>query len=110
MKKQKRNTAVKSRFASVALSLVVAASVAFGTVLAAWADEALQKSSITPMVQIPDHAKDTLRLHEAMNYAVFNGGKRLRPILLCAAYEMLKNKIQGNSLQWYKPERSKERK
>jgi len=57
MKKQKRNTAVKSRFASVALSLVVAASVAFGTVLAAWADEALQKSSITPMVQIPDHAK-----------------------------------------------------
>ena len=31
-------------------------------------------------------------------------------IVFKAAYEMLKNKIQGNSLQWYKTERSKERK
>jgi geranylgeranyl diphosphate synthase type II len=42
--------------------------------------------------EIPDHAKETLRLYEAMNYAVLNGGKRLRPILLCAAFEMLKGK------------------
>lgn len=57
MKMQKRNTALKSRLGSIALSFVVAASVAFGTVLATWADEAPQKSSITPMVQISDHAK-----------------------------------------------------
>ena len=31
-------------------------------------------------------------------------------IVFKAAYDMLKNKIQGNSLQWYKTERSKERK
>ena len=31
-------------------------------------------------------------------------------IVAKAAYEMLKNKIQGNSLQWYKTERSQEKK
>jgi hypothetical protein len=30
-------------------------------------------------------------------------------IVFKAAYDMLKNKIQGNSLQWYKTERSKEK-
>jgi len=30
------------------------------------------------------------RLYKAMNYAVFSGGKRLRPILFFATYEMLK--------------------
>ncbi|MBV6578567.1 glycosyltransferase family 2 protein, partial [Acinetobacter baumannii] len=31
-------------------------------------------------------------------------------IVFKAAFDMLKNKIQGNSLQWYKTERSKEKK
>jgi geranylgeranyl diphosphate synthase, type II len=42
--------------------------------------------------EMPKCAQDSLRLHEAMNYAVFSGGKRLRPILLYAAYEMQKGK------------------
>ena len=29
------------------------------------------------------------RLHEAMRYAVFNGGKRVRPLLVYAAGEVL---------------------
>ncbi len=32
------------------------------------------------------------RLYQAMNYSMFSGGKRLRPILFFATYEMLKQK------------------
>ena len=39
------------------------------------------------------------RLHEAMRYTIFSGGKRLRPILFFAVYEMLKQKNNLNSLQ-----------
>jgi geranylgeranyl diphosphate synthase, type II len=51
----------------------------------------------------PDYAKDALRLHEAMNYTVLNGGKRLRPILLFAAYEMLKGKKSAATVKPVQP-------
>ena len=41
-------------------------------------DEALQPASVAPE-----------RLHDAMRYAVFNGGKRVRPLLVYAAGESL---------------------
>ena len=41
-------------------------------------DEALPRADLAP-----------LRLHEAMRYAVFNGGKRVRPLLVYAAGECL---------------------
>lgn len=37
-------------------------------------------------------------LHKAMHYSVFPGGKRLRPILFCAAYETLKQNLNIRSL------------
>ncbi len=39
------------------------------------------------------------QLFEAMRYSLFSGGKRLRPILFFAAYEMLKQKKNLNVLQ-----------
>ncbi|PID28080.1 MAG: geranyl transferase [Candidatus Cloacimonadota bacterium] len=39
------------------------------------------------------------QLYEAMNYAVFNGGKRLRPLMMFSAYEMMKGKNNINSLK-----------
>lgn len=41
----------------------------------------------------------TKQLHEAMRYAVFNGGKRLRPILFFATYEMLIGRKNINRLE-----------
>jgi geranylgeranyl diphosphate synthase type II len=39
------------------------------------------------------------QLHEAMRYSVFNGGKRLRPILFFATYEMLIGRKNVNRLE-----------
>jgi len=38
-------------------------------------------------------------LYKAMNYAIFSGGKRLRPILFFATYEMLKQSIEIEQLK-----------
>jgi farnesyl diphosphate synthase len=38
---------------------------------------------------LPDAALEPCRLHEAMRYAVFNGGKRVRPLLVYATGECL---------------------
>jgi len=38
---------------------------------------------------LPQSSIDPCRLHEAMRYAVFNGGKRVRPLLVYAAGECL---------------------
>jgi len=38
---------------------------------------------------LPSPATEPARLHEAMRYAVFNGGKRVRPLLVYAAGECL---------------------
>ena len=38
---------------------------------------------------LPPAAEEPRRLHEAMRYAVFNGGKRVRPLLVYAAGECL---------------------
>lgn len=38
------------------------------------------------------------KLHEAMNYAVFSGGKRLRPVLFFATYEVLMGSKNLNRL------------
>lgn len=43
------------------------------------------------------------KLMKAMRYAVFSGGKRLRPILLFATYEMLKGRRNLNSLKQLQP-------
>ena len=40
------------------------------------------------------------RLYQAINYSVFSGGKRLRPVLFFATYEMLK---RSDSLDVIKP-------
>ena len=37
---------------------------------------------------LPDEQDTPARLHEAMRYAVFGGGKRLRPVLALAAFEV----------------------
>ena len=55
-------------------------------------DKALQ-SYLTPVKTYPE------QLYEAMNYALFSGGKRLRPILFFAAYEMIKEKRNASVLQ-----------
>ena len=55
-------------------------------------DKAL-KGYLTPVTTYPE------QLYEAMNYALFSGGKRLRPILFFAAYEMLKEKRNAAILQ-----------
>ncbi len=39
------------------------------------------------------------QLHEAMRYSIFNGGKRLRPILFFATYEMLIGRKNVNRLE-----------
>ena len=39
---------------------------------------------------LPDPGQEPRRLHEAMRYAVFNGGKRIRPLLVYAAGECLR--------------------
>ncbi len=47
---------------------------------------------------LPAKTEEPSELHEAMRYAVFSGGKRLRPILFFAAYEMLNNRKNINRL------------
>lgn len=42
-------------------------------------------------------------LYNAMRYSVFAGGKRLRPILFCAAYETLKQNLNLRSLRGVLP-------
>jgi len=55
-------------------------------------DKAL-RDYLTPIKTYPE------QLYEAMHYALFSGGKRLRPILFFAAYEMLKEKKNAAILQ-----------
>ncbi|MCF7919459.1 MAG: polyprenyl synthetase family protein [Candidatus Cloacimonetes bacterium] len=43
------------------------------------------------------------QLHEAMNYAVFSGGKRLRPILFFSTYEVLQGSKNLNRLHRVAP-------
>lgn len=42
------------------------------------------------LTQLPPDQETPARLHQAMHYAVFNGGKRLRPLLVYATGETLK--------------------
>ncbi len=55
-------------------------------------DKALREF-LTPADNYPQ------QLYEAMDYSVFSGGKRLRPILFFAAYEMLKEKRNSSILK-----------
>jgi homoserine O-acetyltransferase len=48
---------MKTRFLPSILSVILAATLAAGVAFTARADEPPQKSQVTPMVQIPDHAK-----------------------------------------------------
>lgn len=50
------------------------------------------KEYLTPSSKYPEE------LHSAINYAVFNGGKRLRPLLFFATYEVLKGNKNLNRL------------
>ncbi len=54
-------------------------------------DRALKKY-LTPSKTYPEP------LYEAINYSIFSGGKRLRPILFFATYEMLRQKNNQNIL------------
>ena len=56
-------------------------------------DEAL-KSQLNYEIKQPE------KLYQAINYSVFSGGKRLRPVLFFATYEMLKN---TNDLEVIRP-------
>jgi len=51
------------------------------------------KSYLTPSKQYPQP------LYEAIRYSVFSGGKRLRPILLFAAFEMMRERRNANILK-----------
>jgi len=51
------------------------------------------KQYLTPTNKYPEP------LYEAIKYSVFSGGKRLRPVLLFAAYEMMKGKQNANILK-----------
>ncbi len=55
------------------------------------------KKFLEPSNQYPE------QLHKAMNYSVFSGGKRLRPILFFAAYETLKQALNIRSLTKVQP-------
>ncbi|GAB01968.1 MULTISPECIES: glycosyltransferase family 2 protein [Acinetobacter] len=55
-----------------------------------------------------ERAKPQLYFFSVLSYVTYS--QIFLFIVFKAAYDMLKNKIQGNSLQWYKTERSKERK
>jgi len=48
---------------------------------------------------IPANSEEPKDLHDAMRYSVFSGGKRLRPILFFAAYEMLNGRKNINRLE-----------
>ncbi|MFC1887314.1 polyprenyl synthetase family protein [Candidatus Cloacimonadota bacterium] len=47
---------------------------------------------------LPSENEEPKDLHAAMRYSVLSGGKRLRPILFFAAYEMLNNRKNINRL------------
>ncbi len=47
--------------------------------------------------------KGSTKLYEAMNYSLFNGGKRLRPILMISAYEMLRGRKNISTLKSLQP-------
>ncbi len=47
--------------------------------------------------------KGSSKLYDAMYYAVFNGGKRLRPILMISAYEMLRGRKNISTLKSLQP-------
>ena len=58
----------------------------------AWTDYAQQRRERINQVLdqvLPPADKEPVRLHQAMRYAVLNGGKRLRPLLVYAAGETL---------------------
>jgi homoserine acetyltransferase len=69
MNEQKRRTAVKSRFVRIILSVILSAAWAAGFAITAWADEPPQISKITPMSQIPDHAK-LKKYYEIPNFRI----------------------------------------
>jgi hypothetical protein len=54
-----------------------------------------------------EKAKAELYIYSVLSYVSYS--QIFLFIVFKAAYEMIKNKIQGNTLQWYKTERSKEK-
>ncbi|MBN1327504.1 MAG: polyprenyl synthetase family protein [Candidatus Cloacimonetes bacterium] len=48
---------------------------------------------------LPPETQYPVELHKAMRYSIFNGGKRLRPILFFATYEMLIGRKNINRLE-----------
>jgi geranylgeranyl diphosphate synthase, type II len=56
----------------------------------------LEEALETYLPSVNEEPKD---LHAAMRYSVFNGGKRLRPILFFASYEMLNGRKNINRLE-----------
>jgi farnesyl diphosphate synthase len=56
--------------------------------LAQWMRERLAHFEQAAAARLPSAADEPKRLHEAMRYAVLDGGKRVRPLLLYAAGEL----------------------
>lgn len=57
--------------------------------LAAWIDAALARFESNAKRQLPTPDVIPVRLHQAMRYAVLDGGKRVRPLLAYAAAEVV---------------------
>ncbi len=53
--------------------------------LSAWIERELARFERAAAAQLPPAAQEPARLHEAMRYAVLQGGKRVRPLLVYAA-------------------------
>ncbi len=64
------------------------AAVPAGATLADWMGERLARFEHCAELQLPPAAVPPQRLHEAIRYAVLQGGKRVRPLLVYAAGEL----------------------
>jgi homoserine acetyltransferase len=68
MNEKKRRVTVKRRFFPLLLSIILA-TIFTGVAVQTWADEAPQKSKVTPMIQVPDHAK-IKKYYEIPNFRI----------------------------------------
>jgi len=69
MNEKKRRITVKRRFVPIVLSVILTAAMFAGVAVSGWADEPPQKSKVTPMIQIPDHAK-VKKYYEIPNFRI----------------------------------------
>ena len=66
---------------------VVALRAAVPAPLEQWMQQLQERFEALAARQLPEGSAEPLRLHQAMRYAVLDGGKRIRPLLCYAAGE-----------------------